>query len=126
MPIINTPSGPIMVDDGAAPDVIARIVRSIVRRRLSASAGRSAETCGPKLSADQQEVQKRAAAQRKQQGTGIFGKTGANVMRRAAQGFTFNFMDELNGALHALGKIGQGTDAYGAGVPYCPRHAAPA
>lgn len=110
MPIINTPSGPVMVDDGAAPDVIARIVQ----QHSTPQAVKQAQAAAPKpapLSADQQEVQKRTAAQRKQQSTGIFGQTGANVMRRAAQGFTFNFMDELNGGLHALGKIGQGTDA---------------
>ena len=110
MPIINTPSGPIMVDDGTPPDVIARIVQ----QHSTPQAVKQAQAAAPKpapLSADQREVQRRVAEQRKTQGTGIFGQTGANVARRVANGFTFNFMDELNGGLHALGKIGQGTDA---------------
>jgi hypothetical protein len=107
MPIINTPSGPIMVDDGATPDVIQKIVA----QHSTPAAVKAAAPPPPRLSADQQEVQRRAAEQRKGQGTGIFGNTGANIGRRVAQGFTFNLMDELNGGVHALGKIGQGTDA---------------
>lgn len=113
MPIINTPSGPIMVDDGASPDVISQIVQQHSTPAAVKQSQAATRAAAPKLSADQQEVQRRVAAQRKQQGTGIFGQTGSNVARRAAQGFTFNFMDELNGGLHALGKIGQGTEAMG-------------
>jgi hypothetical protein len=108
MPLVNTPNGSFYIDDNASPDAIAAAKQDFMRthqRKVSAAPP------PPKLSAEQQEVQRRVAAGRKVNQSGIFGETGAGILRKAAQGFTFNLMDEGIGAAHALGKVFQGKDA---------------
>jgi hypothetical protein len=96
MPIVNTPSGPIMIDDGASPDVI----RKIVSQHTASTRGQPS-LAAPKLSADQQEVQRRVIAEKKNNATGLFGQAGADYWRRVTKGVLANFGDELGGAFNA-------------------------
>jgi hypothetical protein len=101
MAIIMTAAGPVNVADGTPPEVIARIKAQNSKPSRSATVQAKA----PALNGDDAEVQRRVADMRKREGTG------AGIIRKAGQGFTFNFMDEILGGAHALGKMGQGRDA---------------
>jgi hypothetical protein len=99
--IIDTPSGPVMVDDGATPEVISKIVAAHSTPAARQQAQAATRAAAPKLTADQQEVQRRVAAEKKSNATGLFGQAGADYWRRATQGFLSNFGDELSGAASA-------------------------
>jgi hypothetical protein len=106
MPIVQTANGPVMVDDNAPPEVIARIRAQNakpVQGRNSTPSGQTPVRVPPgqPVNADQAEIARRVAEQRKTNQSGLFGETGAGILRKVTQGFTFNNMDEIDGALHA-------------------------
>jgi hypothetical protein len=111
MPIVQTANGPVMVDDNAPPEVIARIRSQNSKPAAGPRNAPAAPVRSQPVNADQAEIARRVAEQRKQNQGGLFGETGAGIARKVFQGFTFNNMDEIDGALHALGKLPQGMDA---------------
>jgi hypothetical protein len=94
MPIIQTAAGPVMVEDGTPPDVIARIR---AQNSKPAAAAPAAQQQQP-MDADAQEVSRRVTAEKKNNATGLFGQSGADYWRRTTQGFLGNFWDEMAGA----------------------------
>jgi hypothetical protein len=90
MPLVTLPDGQIVnVDDGAAPEVIARLKAAHPAKR----GGGNVSVAKPKLNDEQAEVQRRVAHTR----DGF----GDSTQRKIMQGLTANFMDEIQGGVGA-------------------------